>query len=58
MAAQLQPGSSMRTADDFGVDGHRDMKTKMINADYSPSEHEREWVELSPPSPRCHYPCY
>lgn len=25
--------------------GHRDIKTTMIYADYSPSEHEREWVE-------------
>ena len=25
--------------------GHRDFKTTLIYADYSPSEHEAEWVE-------------
>ena len=25
--------------------GHADFKTTLVYADYSPSEHEREWVE-------------
>jgi integrase len=27
--------------------GHADFKTTLIYADYSPSEHEREWVEVA-----------
>lgn len=29
------------------MDGHRDFKTTLIYADYSPSEREREWVEAA-----------
>lgn len=27
--------------------GHRDFKTTLIYADYAPSAHEREWVEVA-----------
>jgi integrase len=36
-------GVPIRTLQDWM--GHRDFKTTLIYADYSPSEREREWVE-------------
>ena len=36
-------GVPMRTLQEWL--GHRDFKTTLIYADYSPSEREREWVE-------------
>jgi integrase len=38
-------GVPMRTLQEWL--GHRDIQTTMIYADYSPSEHEREWVEAA-----------
>jgi integrase len=38
-------GVPIRTLQDWM--GHRDFKTTLIYADYSPSEREREWVEVA-----------
>jgi integrase len=38
-------GVPMRTLQEWL--GHRDFKTTLIYADYSPSAHEREWVEAA-----------
>lgn len=38
-------GAPMRTLQEWM--GHRDFKTTLIYADYSPSEREREWVEIA-----------
>jgi integrase len=38
-------GVPMRTLQEWM--GHRDFKTTLIYADYSPSEREREWVEVA-----------
>jgi integrase len=38
-------GVPMRTLQEWM--GHRDFKTTLIYADYSPSAHEREWVEAA-----------
>jgi site-specific recombinase XerD len=40
MAAQGMP---MRVLQELM--GHRDFKTRLIYADYAPSDHEAEWVE-------------
>jgi site-specific recombinase XerD len=46
MAAQ---GVPMRTLQEML--GHRDFKTTLIYADYTPSAHEAEWVEAAFASP-------
>ena len=38
-------GVPMRTLQEWL--GHRDFKTTLIYADYSPSEREREWIEVA-----------
>jgi integrase len=38
-------GTPMRTLQEFM--GHPDFKTTLVYADYSPSEHERVWVEAA-----------
>lgn len=38
-------GVPMRTLQEWM--GHRDFKTTLIYADYSPSEREREWIEVA-----------